>query len=316
MLAEIIAANHDRDAAIGDPDEAADLDTAINEGLDVESDALEKDIRATHGDVPGVDDLVVASLHEMAVAAGEAADSGPVLGPVEQAEVTGAASEAAALDAPASACQCLDLWNASVLQTLAACAFLESEQCRKPAESKHVALLWSQTAGLQWVAWDDPSAFVGRPTRLDEAGRVVYAPPGAKTDFTEMIHTGDLRILIPNTTVKMQRQSGPFRPEMPADIRVACSLHQALLQRAGDPPALCDACGKLTESLLCPLCRHARHQRCVELLPRETLTLAIQHIQDSQRIQACFDVLDRSSSPIAEEELFCDWCSALFAADP
>ena len=69
-------------------------------------------------------------------------------------------------------------------------------------------------------------------------------------------------------------------------------------------------------SLLCPLCRHARHQRCVELLPRETLTLAIQHIQDSQRIQACFDVLDRSSSPIAEEELFCDWCSALLAADP
>ena len=96
---------------------------------------------------------------------------------------------------------------------------------------------------------------------------------------------------------------------MPADIREAFSLHQALLQRIGGPPGVCGACGQLTESLQCPVCRLARHRHCVENAPMEDLNVAIQEIKDSPGIQECFELLEHSSSPVAED-CFCDWCSA------
>eukprot|EP00969_Alexandrium_andersonii_P073469 3240811-Alexandrium_andersonii.AAC.1 len=58
---------------------------------------------------------------------------------------------------------------------------------------------------LRWVHWDDVPRRIGRVTYLSPLHKVIHQHPSTKKSFASHVAQGALRVLIPNTTVRMQR---------------------------------------------------------------------------------------------------------------
>ena len=84
----------------------------------------------------------------------------------------------------------------------------------------------SRGPSLPWVAWGDPRTFLGRPPRLDDAGRVVYVLPQHQYG----LHTHDTgRGLARTHSQYMHQYATPYWSSQAGDAKRAtgCLLHAA-----------------------------------------------------------------------------------------
>jgi len=92
------------------------------------------------------------------------------------------------------------------------------------------------TTCMRFVHWDSlGTSTVGRWLRLDNADRLVYAPPTAKVDLAEEIQNETIKIILKSTSVHMVRATGPRLPAMPSSVLWLRDLHEF----AADPEPCC-----------------------------------------------------------------------------
>ena len=75
-------------------------------------------------------------------------------------------------------------------------------------ESRNISLVDAEVDGhysTRGVFWDDLSRHIGRWVRLDHERRVCYTMHSNKESFAAAIESGKMRIIVPNTGVRMWR---------------------------------------------------------------------------------------------------------------
>ena len=77
-----------------------------------------------------------------------------------------------------------------------------------------------------WICWDDLSRHIGRRVRLDHEKRVCYTMHSNKESFAAAFGSGKMRIIVPNTGVRMWR--GEKLPMTASVLRVK-ELHDYIM---------------------------------------------------------------------------------------
>ena len=177
------------------------------------------------------------------------------------------------------------------------------------------------TTSLGLVHWDAAEKFVGRKVRIDQFGRMVYAPlqkllpdgtnPGDMRSLFEAPQDADLpraQVIIPNVGAKMVREAGMFRTRVPPPVlkymefRDGCCSSRPAVPESDDRCALC--CKMFgfntihTEAVACPICDCTYHHEC-----QEKVMETEDSVFDSVAVfKAAFELNNRDIPPRCESQ--------------
>lgn len=259
---------------------------------------------------------------------------------------------------PGEACKA---WCEKALHALHTLAFIQSPACQTRASGflsvvEHTSdspALGQPEKILRYIHWDAWSNDVraGRVVELDRAF-VKYREPGWNRcnirDFNSELQSGDMSLVVPNTTVAMIRRSGAFRARMREEVldyvrfihdcwAAALAIDQLDAEPSGasslrsslalgeDPCCIClrrprpAKDGHVQSSRVCPMCTLSMHACCAEqalegekLAPFKDAQAALGY-SDAEMLEAtaCLatSVFVRQASH--DPCVLCPWCKSL-----
>ena len=168
----------------------------------------------------------------------------------------------------------------------------------------------SEKPYLQWVFWDAlPPKSIGRIV-LIQGDEVKHTQAAQKTDFSEPLANGKLKLLVPNTGAQMVRAAPDHGSRLSKDLQVLQEFVRLLFDQIDDVYQTCAACGKTLAITTCPVCRLSWHEDWNSQLPPDFArrshidNVSDGGLRDSSLANALFDAVAKVSAQDADRSVW------------